>query len=146
MSLKIHEPSSQAVSLLHSFLDERIYEFNVSATGIRDGKAFACVLKDESAQVFAAVDGHTWGKCCHVVHLWVHESRRRSGIGSALLRETEAEAMRRGCAQVLLFTHSFQAPRFYEGLGYVRQAAIPNYPDGHAQFVYLKQIGLDQVK
>ena len=88
----------------------------------------------------AAINGHTWGKCCHVVHLWVHESHRRRGIGRALLQEAEAEAVGRGCSQALLFTHSFQAPEFYEHLGFVRQATVPNYPHGHAQYLYLKQL------
>jgi ribosomal protein S18 acetylase RimI-like enzyme len=60
-------------------------------------------------------------------------------MGRALLQAAEAEAVRRGCTQALLLTHSFQAPAFYERLGYVRQATVPNYPHGYAQHVYVKQ-------
>jgi ribosomal protein S18 acetylase RimI-like enzyme len=137
----IHEPSGEAEAALNAFLDERIYEFNIGATGFRDGKAFAAVIKDESARIIAAISGHTWGRSCHVVHLWVHASHRGRGIGRGLLREAEAEAVRRGCTQALLFTHSFQAPAFYERLGFVRQATVPDYPQGHAQYLYVKQLG-----
>ncbi len=68
------------------------------------------------------------------------ESRRGQGLGRTLLEAAKAEAVRRGCIQIVLLTHSFQAPAFYERLGYVKQATIPNYPDGHAQFVYLKRL------
>ena len=144
MNPYIIEPSSEAEAELNSFLDERIYEFNVQNTGFRDGRAFSSVIKDEFDNVIAAINGHTWGGCCHIVHLWVHESRRRHGIGWALLQLAETEAIRRGCTQSLVFTHSFQAPAFYERFGYVRQATIPNYPQGHTQHIYLKQLGTDR--
>jgi GNAT superfamily N-acetyltransferase len=141
MNPNIIEPSSEAEAELSSFLDARIYEFNVQATGVSDGRSFGSVIKDESDNIIAAINGHTWGGCCHIVHLWVHESKRRCGVGRALLQSAEKEAIRRGCTQSLVFTHSFQAPVFYERHGYVRQASIPNYPRGHAQHVYLKQLG-----
>jgi ribosomal protein S18 acetylase RimI-like enzyme len=141
MNPYIMEPNSEAEAELNTFLDARIYEFNVQATGLCDGKPFSSVIKDESNNIIAAINGHTWGGCCHIVHLWVHEARRRQGIGRELLQSAEKEAARRGCTQSLVVTHSFQAPLFYECLGYVRQASIPNYPQGHAQHVYLKRLG-----
>jgi ribosomal protein S18 acetylase RimI-like enzyme len=141
MNPSIVEPSSEADAELNSFLDERIYEFNVQSTGIGDGRLFNGVLKDDSGNIVAAANGHTWGGCCHILHLWVHESKRRQGLGRALLQAVEDEAIRRRCAQSLVVTHSFQAPAFYERHGYVRLASIPDYPQGHAQHVYLKQLG-----
>jgi ribosomal protein S18 acetylase RimI-like enzyme len=141
MNPYIIEPSSEAEAELNSFLDARIYEFNAQATGLYDGRPFSGVVKDQSGNIIAAINGHTWGGCCHIVFLWVHESKRRNGIGRSLLQSVEQEATRRGCTQSLVLTHSFQAPIFYERQGYVRQASIPNYPRGHAQLVYLKQLG-----
>ncbi len=140
MSPHIIEPDRESDAELNAFLDERIYEVNVQSTGLGDGRPFAGVIKDDSANVVAAVNGHTWGGSCYIAHLWVHESRRGQGLGRALLQSAEAEAVRRGCTQALLLTHSFQAPAFYERLGYVRHATIPDYPRGHAQYVYLKAL------
>jgi ribosomal protein S18 acetylase RimI-like enzyme len=75
-----------------------------------------------------------------VTYLWVEASQRRLGLGRALVQAVEAEALRRNCTQVILLTHSFQAPGFYERLGYLRQATISDYPVGHAQLLYVKQI------
>jgi ribosomal protein S18 acetylase RimI-like enzyme len=86
------------------------------------------------------LSGHTWGGTCQLSTLWVDEPHRRSGLGSALLSAVEAEASRRGCTQVALLTHDFQAPRFYERHGYRRVGEIPDYPTGHAQLVYLKRL------
>lgn len=134
------EPDSEAAAELHALLDERIYEFNLQATGIDDGRLFSATVKDDSGNVIAAINGDSWGGCCHILHLWVHESKRRQGLGLALMQAVEQEAVRRGCTQALLSTHSFQAPAFYERLGYVRQATIPHYPRGHALHLYLKQL------
>ena len=140
MDPHVIEPNSEAEAELNAFLDARIYEFNVQATGLSDGRPFSSVIKDESNNIIAAINGHTWGGCCHIIHLWVHESKRRQGIGRKLLQSAERGATRRGCTQSVVVTHSFQAPTFYERHGYVRQASIPNYPQGHAQHVYLKQL------
>ena len=73
--------------------------------------------------------------------VWVANSQRGLGLGRALMQAAEAEALRRGCRQVVLSTHSFQAPRFYERLGYVRQAVIEGEPAGHSNIVYAKRLG-----
>jgi len=75
-----------------------------------------------------------------VAHLWVHESHRGRGLGRALLEAAEAEAARRGCRQMVVATHSFQAPAFYERLGYEKQAVVRDQPEGHANILYTKRI------
>jgi len=124
-----------------SFLAQRLYEFNSQVTGLFDGKPLVGSIKDSSGRIIAGVTGHTWGGTCQVTYLWVEESRRRLGLGRALLNAVEAEARRRNCTQVILLTHSFQAPGFYERLGYLHQATISNYPIGHAQLLYVKRLG-----
>lgn len=121
-------------------LDERLYEFNVRATRIDDGRMLFAKLEDERGALVAGIAGHTWGGCCEITRLWVHESRRGQGLGRALLAAAEREAARRGCDRVLLMTHSFQAPAFYEKLGYARRASIEDYPKGHAKHLYEKRL------
>ena len=122
------------------FLDERLYEFNVRATRIDDGHMLSAKLEDETGAVIAGIAGHTWGGSCEITRLWVHESLRGQGLGRALLAAAEQEAVRRGCDRVLLMTHSFQAPAFYEKLGYARRASIDDYPKGHAKHLYEKRL------
>lgn len=126
---------------LETFLGDRLYEFNVAATGIADGELLSAAISDDAGAVIAGIAGHTWGGCCEIARLWVHESERGRGLGAALMNAAEAEARRRGCRQIVLSTHSFQAPAFYEKLGFRRLAAIPEYPRGHEQVFYLKALG-----
>jgi GNAT superfamily N-acetyltransferase len=125
---------------LEAFLVERIYEFNAQATGYFDGRLLAGRLRSEAGEIIAAFNGYTWGGCCVLAHLWVHEGQRGRGLGRALLEAAEAEAMHRGCKQVVLSTHSFQAPAFYERLGYEKHAVIHDQPKGQANIVYVKRL------
>ena len=125
---------------LEAFLVERIYEFNAQATGYFDGRLIGGRLRDEAGEIVAAVNGHTWGGCCVVAHLWVHELHRGRGLGRLLLQAIEAEASQRGCEQMVLSTHSFQAPAFYERLGYRKHAVVRGHPKGHASIAYVKQL------
>jgi GNAT superfamily N-acetyltransferase len=125
---------------IEAFLVDRIYEFNVKATGYADGRLLAGTIRDDTGDIIAGINGHTWGGCCDITNLWVHERHRGQGLGSALLRAAESEAVRRGCDQVVLMTHSFQAPKFYEHLGYDRKFEIEGRPRGHTDIVYAKRL------
>jgi GNAT superfamily N-acetyltransferase len=123
---------------LDAFLVERIYEFNSNATGYFDGRLLGATVQNDSGEVIAGCSGHTWGGCAEISHLWVSEQHRGRGLGKTLLHAAEAEATRRGCTQVVLTTHSFQAPGFYRRLGYERKYAIEGRPKGHSNIVFVK--------
>lgn len=122
------------------FLGDRIYEFNVRATSRDDGELFAATRQDATGAVAAGISGHTWAGCCYVAHLWVSERLRGRGLGSALLLAAEGHARSKGCRVVLLASHSFQAPGFYERHGYVRQAEIGDHPIGYSSIFFAKRI------
>jgi GNAT superfamily N-acetyltransferase len=125
---------------LDSFLQRRLHEFNVTATGYDDGQPLTAHITGPRGETIAGLSGHTWGGCCEVVSLWVDERERGRGLGTALLAAAEAEAKRRGCSQVTLSTHTFQAPAFYEKLGYVRVGMVADYPRGHAKLHLAKPL------
>jgi GNAT superfamily N-acetyltransferase len=125
---------------LEAFLADRIYEFNVDATGYADGQLLGGCVRDEAGEIIGGFNGHTWGGCCELAHLWVHASHRGRGLGRTLLQAAEATARDRRCEQIVLSTHSFQAPAFYEGCGYERIAVIDGRPTGHANIFYRKRL------
>jgi GNAT superfamily N-acetyltransferase len=130
---------------LESFLVERIYEFNSETTGYFDRKLLGGSILDKEGKVIAGFSGHTWGGCCELTHVWVSTKYRGQGLGNSLLRGAEAEALQRGCLQVVLLTHSFQAPGFYEANGYERKYAIEGLPVGHSDFIYVKVLSRNPV-
>src|SRR5262249_13228307 len=94
-------------------LREALHAFNFDATGYRDDRTFACFLRDDRGTLAAGIEGFTWGGYARIEYLWVHNALRGQGVGTRLLVAAENEARARGCAKVVLDTHSFQAPGFY---------------------------------
>lgn len=122
------------------YLEDRIYEFNSSATGITDGEWLAIFVKDESGRIVAGISGNTWGGCLEIRQFWVEEPRRKQGLGTRLLAAAEEEARRRGCRQALLMTFTFQAPSFYAKHGFEVIAAVDDHPRGHKNLLMRKRL------
>ena len=70
-------------------LRDKIHEFNFATTGYHDGRSLSCFLRDGSGTLYAGIDGFTWGGYARIDYLWVDESRRRRGLGRALLMAAE---------------------------------------------------------
>ena len=136
-SIEVHLDESGEID---RFLGDRIYEFNARATSRDDGELFAATRRDAAGTIVAGISGYTWAGCCYVAHLWVSEPLRAQGVGSALLQAAEDHAKAKGCAIVLLDSHSFQASGFYEKHGYLRQAEIKDHPVGHSRIVFAKRL------
>ena len=126
---------------LNAFLDDRLRAFNAAVLGGMDAAPLHAEVRDVAGAIVGGVTGHTWGGCCEIAMLWVHEEQRGLGIGRALMAAVEAEAVRRGCGLVTLSTHTFQAPGFYARLGYEQVAEITDYPKGHAKLYFVKRLG-----
>jgi GNAT superfamily N-acetyltransferase len=122
------------------FLDDRIYEFNAATTGVDDGTFFTILVRDDAGAILAGLHGWTWGDCCEIKTLWVRVDRRRTGLGSRLLAAAEAEARRRGARQIVLASHTFQAPSFYHRHGYETVFVLDGYPSPHGQHHLRKRL------
>jgi len=133
---EVTEPSSADTA----FVEDRLYEFNASTTGIGDGLTLGVFLRDDSGTIVAAATGHTWGGACELRQVWVAELLRSKGLGRRLMAAAEAEAIRRGCQQIVLTTHSFQAPGFYRKLGFEVISEITDCPRGHSHLTLRKRL------
>jgi GNAT superfamily N-acetyltransferase len=121
-------------------LEDRIYEFNASTTGIGGGELLAFLVR-ERERIVAGICGNTWGGTCELRQFWVEESLRRRGLGTRLFHAAEQEARRRGCTQIVLMTFSFQAPAFYARNGFEVVAEIEDHPEGHRNLLLRKRLG-----
>jgi ribosomal-protein-alanine N-acetyltransferase len=78
----------------------------------------------------------------HVVTLDVNEKHRRAGVGSALLRESEANLTFRGVRTVLLETATTNAAgiAFWERHGYRKEAVLKNYYPGRLDAFEMRKL------
>jgi GNAT superfamily N-acetyltransferase len=122
-----------------AYLEDQIYEFNSSVTGITGGEWLAFFVR-EGDRILGGICGNTWGGTCEVRQFWVDPSRRGRGLGTRLFMAAEQEARRRGCTQIVLTTFSFQAPEFYERHGFEVLATIGDHPQGHRNLLMRKRL------
>jgi ribosomal protein S18 acetylase RimI-like enzyme len=121
-------------------LSERINEFNVEATGFDDGRFLSAVYRGPDGALEAGLSGWTWGGSGYIEYLWVRADLRGAGRGSRLLAAAETEARARGCARMIVSSHTFQAPDFYRRHGYAEYARTEDSPRGHAEVHFVKNL------
>ena len=120
--------------------------FNESLIGSQGYAPFAILIRD--AENGTAVGG-LWAQFLndwlHVDLLFVPESLRRSGIGTRIMQTAEALAAEKQCVGIWLDTYSFQAPGFYDKLGYEIFGRLPDHPRGHER-IFLRKLLRDSVR
>jgi RimJ/RimL family protein N-acetyltransferase len=121
-------------------LDRQISEFNVRAVGLRDGTELAAFERDVLGRIVGGVAGVAWAGGAELRLLWVQADRRGAGLGRRLVRAFEDAARAHVEQKVFFSTHSFQAPGFYEHLGYVVTGRWEDWPNGHAQVFLAKPL------
>jgi ribosomal protein S18 acetylase RimI-like enzyme len=72
--------------------------------------------------------------------LFVPHALRGQGLGAALMREAESAARTRRCVGLHLTRLDFQAPSFYERLGFETFGILDDVPPGHRCFHMKKRL------
>jgi GNAT superfamily N-acetyltransferase len=121
-------------------LSDPLIHFNESKAGDRRVRTFALFAKDASGIVLGGLVGSTHWNHCFISTLFVHERFRKAGIGRELMKRAEAQALALECDAIFLDTFDFQAPGFYQKLGFEVFGVLPEYPLGHKRIYMVKRI------
>ena len=114
--------------------------YNIALTGLQEYSPVNFFLRDQGDEVMGGLLAQIWGGVLYVRILWVSEALRGRGFGRRLMETAERRAVERGCRHVFLDTFSFQAPGFYEKLGYQLYAKADDWPVGHAHHFLRKDL------
>ncbi len=72
--------------------------------------------------------------------LWVDKKYRGLGYGKDLVLEAEKLAKENGCLVSQTYTFSFQAPEFYQAIGYELKATYDGYFEGITELILMKKL------
>ncbi len=121
-------------------VDDGLGDANLAAAPLHEVRALGCFAHDDAGRVIGGAVGRSWGECCELQQLWVQPERRGGGLGTALVRAFEARAVARGCRLFYLETFSFQAPEFYQRLGYETVHAGTQFPHGIVKHLMQRRV------
>lgn len=133
LSAEVNEADRQHV-------EEGLLAFNATASPYfavqpeNKGQALDAFVRDSAGTILGAVTAHTTWDWLSIELVWLDERLRGRGYGARLMRAVEEEARRRGCAHVRVTTYCFQAPGFYERLGYRVVGRLDDFPPGGAYY------------
>lgn len=134
--LDVHERNY--AELVRAF-EDGVRSFNNTVMGPSGSRALAAVARDAAGALAGGVAGRTVYDWFLIHVVWVREDRRGLGLGARLMRLAEEEARRRGCIGSQVDTLSFQAPGFYEKLGFVTVGVVEDFPAGHRRHFMAKR-------
>jgi ribosomal protein S18 acetylase RimI-like enzyme len=76
----------------------------------------------------------------YIDEIWVDKNYRDRGIGKQLMDRAEEYAISQGMTGLWLWTQGWQAPKFYDQLGYKEFTRFGDFPKGHCRIGYRKQV------
>lgn len=117
-----------------------LYSFNEQYGGPRNYTPLYVFLRDDNNKVLGGILGATYWDWAVMDIFWISEEMRCKGYGSKILKLVEEEAVKRGCTDVQLNTHDFQAVEFYKKYGYTVYGELKNFPEGFIKYSMQKRI------
>lgn len=96
------------------------------------------VVRNELREIVGGLIGQLQWEWLRIEILAVAEQLRGQGWGRQLVERAEHLAKAGGCHHSWVDTFTFQAPAFYERLGYRQFGELHNYPDGQVRYFFAK--------
>ena len=106
-----------------------------------DSRGLAVIVSDPDTQdVLGGILGRTSLGVYFIDIVFLPDELRGRDLGRRMMDEAEDDARRRGCRAIVLYTISFQAPGFYEKLGYRTFGTIDCLPPGIRRHFMVKDL------
>lgn len=122
---------------------ELLVEYNLSKTKQFENeinKPLEIIARNEQNEIIGGIYGRSiWGTL-EIKILVVKDVARNTGVGRKLMMKAEIEARNRKCRFISLDTFSFQAPGFYEKIGFEKFATEADFPMGFEKYYYRKKL------
>lgn len=114
--------------------------YNKEQAGDNQFQRLCYVLQENSEEILGGVISEVYWEWLYIDLLWVKEELRGRGYGRQLMETVENKAREQGAKNAYLDTFSFQAPVFYEKLGYQVYGKLQDFPPGQERFFMKKEL------
>lgn len=114
--------------------------YNREQAGDNGFQRVCYLLRDGEGEIVGGVLAEVYWEWLYIDLLWIDETIRRNGYGTSLMARIEEEARQLGAKNAYLDTFSFQAPEFYENLGYRSFGELGDFPEGMKRFFMRKEL------
>ncbi len=121
-------------------IDRGLHSYNQRSADLDAIRRFAVYARQADGTLAGGALARWWGAACELMQLWVDQPLRRQGVGASLMQRVETLAIEHGCCLIYLDTFSFQAPEFYQRLGYETACRFDGFPDGGSKFILRKAL------
>ena len=112
-------------------IDEGLAAFNAAHSDYHDKRPLAALARDTATgRTLGGIVGRTSLGLLFIDLVYLPEALRGQDLGTRMMAIIEQEAVRRGCRWATLMTITFQAPKFYERLGWREFGRMPSDPPG----------------
>lgn len=114
---------------------------NRSKAGDPEREEIALLVRDEHTnEIIGGLYGEIFYRWLFIELLAIPEQARGQGIGSRLMNMAEDVAREKGCVGIWLDTFDFQAPEFYEKLGFTEFGHLDDFPPEHKRYFFQKRL------
>lgn len=114
--------------------------YNFAQAGDGKSELLALLVRDDNDVILGGLYGRFFFQWLFIELLSVPDEARGQGMGSQLMKMAEDLARDKGCVGIWLDTFDFQAPQFYQKLGFSEVGQIADYPPGHRRFFLQKRL------
>lgn len=135
MKIEITDKHDKA---LFEALVDGVRQHRNAAHGPEEPRPLNVVAKDDNGQLIGGVSCRTVYQNLLVEVLWVDKAYRGTGLGRRLMEQAEQQAKSRGCLQAQVDTLSFQAPDFYQKLGFEVVGIVPSVAGNPERYFLVK--------
>ncbi|NUU77615.1 GNAT family N-acetyltransferase [Paenibacillus xylanilyticus] len=120
-----------------------LYNYNLRETkGLlkKPGKSINLFLRNKTGKAIGGIFCATYCDTLYIDNFWIDEEYRNHGNGKTLILQAESIASDMGCKLAHTSTFSYQAPEFYQKMGYEVFGILDEYPEGIVQYFLKKKL------
>ena len=131
---------SEAENKVGDFINEAFADYAVTNNVTLKYEEYWFVAEDDSGEIIGTITGNAYYNEVHIGDLIIDKKYRGQSIGTKLVRAVEENYKNKGFDKITLTTFGFQAPDFYEKLGYSLEFVREDKNPKLSKYFYCKML------